>query len=346
MDPISTQHTGRALQVSGLTKRFGGVLAVDDLSFDVLPGRVTGFLGPNGAGKTTTLRLLLGLLTPTAGHASIGGQPYRDLGDPLRVVGAGLDGSSFHPGRTARNHLRWMCASGAIPVARVDEVLALTGLTEAADRRVGGFSLGMRQRLTLAGAMLGDPDVLILDEPANGLDPEGIAWLRGFLRHLASQGRTILVSSHVLSEVQQTVDDVVILARGRLVHTGPLDSLSGEPGVRVVTPDVDALSAALTAAGLRPEPEPGPEPSAQVAAGSEVAGALVVRGCAPEQVGDVAFAAGVRLHLLAPLEHDLETAFLRMVDEAERRIDRERRELRPVAAPTADTATDTMDGAA
>ncbi len=199
-------------------------------------------------------------------------------------------------------------------------MLALVGLTEAADRRVGGFSLGMRQRLTLAGAMLGDPAVLVLDEPANGLDPEGIAWLRGFLRHLASQGRTVLVSSHVLSEVQQTVDDVVILARGRLVHTGPLDSLSGDPGVRVVSPDADALGAALTTAGLPPQAQPD--------------GALVVRGCTPERVGDVAFGAGVRLHLLAPLERDLETAFLRMVDEAERRIDRERATQPPPPPPS------------
>jgi ABC-2 type transport system ATP-binding protein len=332
---ISTQPTGepgRTLQVVGLTKRFGPVIAVDDLSFEVEPGRVTGFLGPNGAGKTTTLRLLLGLLTPTSGHCTIGGQPYRDLHDPLRAVGAGLDGSSFHPGRTARNHLRWMCASAGIATARVEEVLALVGLTEAADRRVGGFSLGMRQRLTLAGAMLGDPAVLVLDEPANGLDPEGIAWLRGFLRHLASQGRTVLVSSHVLSEVQQTVDDVVILARGRLVHTGPLDSLSGDPGVRVVTPDAEALASALTTAGLAPQVQQD--------------GALVVRGCPPEQVGDVAFTAGVRLHLLAPLERDLETAFLRMVDEAERRVDRERATHPTPTTPATTPTTDITDGAA
>jgi ABC-2 type transport system ATP-binding protein len=314
VDHISTHEqapaAGPALQLRGLTKRFGSVLAVDDLTFDVAPGRVTGFLGPNGAGKTTTLRMLLGLLTPTSGHSTIGGRPYAELHEPLRVVGAGLDGSSFHPGRTARNHLRWMCASGGIDVARCDVVLALTGLTEAADRRVGGFSLGMRQRLTLAGAMLGDPQVLLLDEPANGLDPEGIAWLRGFLRHLAAQGRTVLVSSHVLSEVQQTVDDVVILARGRLVHTGPLDSLSGEPGVRVHSPDAALLTSTLTGAGLSVEQAPDH--------------GLVVRGCEPARVGDLAHQVGARLHLLAPLEHDLETAFLHMVDDAERRVDRER----------------------
>jgi ABC-2 type transport system ATP-binding protein len=331
---VAGSYAGPTLHLSGLTKRFGTVVAVDDLTFDVAPGRVTGFLGPNGAGKTTTLRLLLGLLTPTSGHATIGAAPYSALHEPLHVVGAGLDGSSFHPGRTARNHLRWMCASGGIATSRVAEVLALVGLTEAADRRVGGYSLGMRQRLTLAGAMLGDPQVLILDEPANGLDPEGIAWLRGFLRHLAGQGRTVLVSSHVLSEVQQTVDDVVILARGRLVHTGPVNSLSGEPGVRVLSPDAGALAEALQGAGLKPEPYDG---------------GLVVRGCPPERVGDLAFEAGARLHLLAPLEHDLETAFLRMVDEAERRIDRERahQPSAPAQSQTTESQTpQTTDGAA
>ncbi|WP_460460034.1 ABC transporter ATP-binding protein [Angustibacter peucedani] len=304
-------HAGRRLELTGLTKRFGGVLAVDDVSFAVEPGRVTGFLGPNGAGKTTTLRMLLGLLQPTSGTATIGGQPYAALRDPLRVVGAGLDGSSFHPGRTARHHLRWMCAAGGIDAARGDEVLALTGLADAADRRVGGFSLGMRQRLTLAGAMLGDPAVLLLDEPANGLDPEGIAWLRGYLRHLASEGRTVLVSSHVLSEVQQTVDDVVVLARGRLVHTGPLASLAGEPGVELRSPDLEAARTALAAAG------------AVVEDGRP--GSLVVRGRTPDQVGDVVHAAGVPLHLLAPVHQDLETTFLRMVSAAEQRIDVERR---------------------
>jgi ABC-2 type transport system ATP-binding protein len=312
----------RRIEICGLSKRFGPVLAVDDLTFDVASGRVTGFLGPNGAGKTTTLRMLLGLVRPTTGTATIGGRAYADLSDPLRQVGAGLDGSSFHPGRTARDHLHWVCVAGDIPTSRADEVLALVGLADAADRRVGGYSLGMRQRLSLAGALLGDPGVLLLDEPANGLDPEGIAWLRGFLRHLASEGRTVLISSHVLSEVQQTVDDVVIIAKGRLVHTGPLMGLAGEPGTLVRSPDLPALRQALVDAGLtvethetRGEGGDGEEPEH----GREGAdGTLVVRRSTPSQVGDVAHAAGARLHLLATAQDDLETAFLRMVSEAER----------------------------
>jgi ABC-2 type transport system ATP-binding protein len=295
---------GPTLAFEGIAKSFGSVHAVDDLSFTVRPGAVTGFRGPNGAGKTTTLRMLLGLVRPTAGSATIGGRTYAELSDPLRQVGAGLDGSSFHPGRTARDHLRWVCVAGGIPASRTEEVLALVGLTEAADRRVGGYSLGMRQRLSLAAALLGDPGVLLLDEPANGLDPEGIAWLRGFLRHLAAEGRTVLISSHVLSEVQQTVDDVVIIARGRLVHTGPVMGLAGEPGTLVRSPDRALLEPALTRAGL------------SVEAGDD--GALVVRQATPSQVGDVAYAAGARLHLLATTQDDLETAFLRMVSEAER----------------------------
>src|SRR5690554_3360108 len=204
------------VEVRGLTKTFGSVRAVDDLSFTVQPGRVTGFLGPNGAGKTTTLRILLGLVNATSGSATIAGRTYRELTEPTRVVGAALEAASFHPGRTARDHLLSLAPQASASARRVDEVLELVGLTEAAKRRVGGFSLGMRQRLALATTLLGDPRVLVLDEPANGLDPEGIAWLRALLRHLASEGRTVLVSSHVLSEVQQTVDDVVIISQGRL----------------------------------------------------------------------------------------------------------------------------------
>jgi ABC-2 type transport system ATP-binding protein len=303
-DHLATSTDHRRIDIRGLSKRFGAVVAVDDLTFSVCSGRVTGFLGPNGAGKTTTLRMLLGLVRPTAGTATIGGRTYAELTDPLRLVGAGLDGSSFHPGRSARDHLRWVCVAGDIPTSRADQVLQLVGLSEAADRRVGGYSLGMRQRLSLAGALLGDPGVLLLDEPANGLDPEGIAWLRGFLRHLAAEGRTVLVSSHVLSEVQQTVDDVVIIARGRLVHTGPVMGLAGEPGTLVRSPDVALLRPALSRAGLVVE--------------DHADGAIVVRGAAPSQVGDVAHAVGARLHLLSTAQDDLETAFLRMVSQAER----------------------------
>jgi ABC-2 type transport system ATP-binding protein len=218
------------ITIEGLSKRFGDVVAVDDLSFEVDQGTVTGFLGPNGAGKTTTLRMLLGLVTPTAGTARIQGRPYRELAAPLRHVGAVLEDSNFHPGRTARDHLHVVSIAAGLPRARAGEVLAQVDLDQAADRRVGGFSLGMRQRLALATALLGDPEVLVLDEPANGLDPEGIHWLRGSLRHLADQGRTVLVSSHVLAEVAQTVDQVVIIAHGRLVAQSTLAALNARTG--------------------------------------------------------------------------------------------------------------------
>jgi len=214
------------IEVRGLTKRFGPVLAVDRLSFAVEPGEVVGFLGPNGAGKTTTLRMLLGLVRPDAGTATINGSSYVDLPEPLHQVGAVLEASSFHPGRTARNHLRLQALAGQADPSRIDDVLELTGLTDAADRRVGGFSLGMRQRLGLATALLTDPELLILDEPANGLDPEGVRWLRDLLRGMAAEGATVLVSSHILAEVAHTVDSVVILDRGRLVAQSALADLT------------------------------------------------------------------------------------------------------------------------
>ena len=220
-----TRITPTRVEIRGLSKSFGPVRAVSDLNFTVEPGTVTGFLGPNGSGKTTTLRMLLGLLHPDAGTATIGGTPYAELAEPVRTVGAVLE-TSFHPARSGRNHLRVYCRAAGLPVTRADEVLAQVGLTEAADRRAGGYSLGMRQRLALAAALLGDPAVLVLDEPANGLDPEGIQWLRGFLRHLAEQqGRTVLVSSHLLSEMEQTADRVVIVGAGRLVREGTLADL-------------------------------------------------------------------------------------------------------------------------
>jgi ABC-2 type transport system ATP-binding protein len=218
------------IEIAGLTKRFGGLTAVDDVSFSVSRGSVTGFLGPNGAGKTTTLRVLLGLVTPTEGTATINGHRYRDLPAPLHVVGAALESSSAYPGRTARSHLRIAALAGDAPVRRVEEVLELTDLADAASRRVGTFSLGMRQRLALATALLCDPEILILDEPANGLDPEGVRWLRQLLRRLAADGATVLVSSHILAEVAQTVDAVVILDHGRLVTQSTVAELTAGSG--------------------------------------------------------------------------------------------------------------------
>ena len=214
--PLSLRDV-TAIEITGLSKSYGPTLAVDDLSFTVDPGRIVGFLGPNGAGKTTTLRALLGLITPSSGTATIEGRRYGQLDDPVHTVGAVLDGGMLHPGRTGRMHLRMLAASAGIPKSRVDELLAMVGLEAAADRRAGGYSLGMRQRLGLAAALLGDPRVLVLDEPANGLDPQGIRWLRDFLRSLAAEGRAVLVSSHVLAEVAQTAHEVVVIARGRSV---------------------------------------------------------------------------------------------------------------------------------
>src|SRR6476659_1219205 len=247
------QH-GTRIEVHELTKRFGSFTAVDRLSFSVEPGRITGFLGPNGAGKTTTLRMLLGLVRPTAGTATIGGQRYHDLTAPQRVVGSALEATNFHPGRTGRDHLRVLADTAGIDTRRVDEMLELVGIPAAARKRAGGYSMGMRQRLGLAAALLGDPHVLILDEPANGLDPEGIRWLRGFLRHLADEGRTLLISSHMLSEVEQTVDDVVIIANGKRVAQGTVGELRGEPSAYVRTSDPDRLTAALQGRGLRVTP--------------------------------------------------------------------------------------------
>jgi ABC-2 type transport system ATP-binding protein len=287
-------ETGLRIDVSGLTKRFGSVTALHELSFSVEPGVVTGFLGPNGAGKTTTLRCLLGLVAPTAGTATIGGRAYRDLERPLLTVGAALEAADFHPGRSARAHLQVIALAAGIPLARVEVLLAQVGLSEFAKRRVGGYSLGMRQRLALAQALLGDPSVLLLDEPANGLDPAGIAWLRQFLRALAAEGRTVLVSSHVLPEVQQTVDEVVVITRGRLVRQGSLASLDAGPrAVLVRSPTPEALREALA-----------PYPM------SEVDGRLRVEGCTTDVVGHLAHERGVELHELTAEASDLEQTFL------------------------------------
>jgi ABC-2 type transport system ATP-binding protein len=242
-----------AIEVSGLTKRFGPVLAVDDLTFTADEGRVVGFLGPNGAGKTTTLRMLLGLVYPTAGNATVQGQEYVHLADPVHTVGAVLDGGMLHPGRSGRNHLRALGRAAGIADARVEELLELVALKDAAHRRAGGYSLGMRQRLGLAAALLGDPHVLVLDEPANGLDPQGIRWLRDFLRRLASEGRAVLVSSHVLAEVAQTADDVVVIAKGRSVAQAPLSEIMARSGggMKVAGPDVRRLGDILHADGAK-----------------------------------------------------------------------------------------------
>lgn len=239
------------IELRALTKRFGTRVAVADLTASVVPGSVTAFLGPNGAGKTTTLRMLLGLVAPTAGSATIGGRRYDELSEPVREVGALLEASGFHPGRTAFDHLRSLAVAARLPRDAPERMLAEVDLTAVVHRRVGSLSLGMRQRLGLAAAMLGDPPVLVLDEPANGLDPQGIRWLRGYLRELADDGRTVLVSSHVLAEVEHIADDVLMIARGRLVRSTSLDELRTEAGIgtRVRSPEIERLSALLEAAG-------------------------------------------------------------------------------------------------
>lgn len=293
--------TDGEIVVSHLTKHYRRVRAVEDLSFTVQPGRVTGFLGPNGAGKTTTLRMLLNLVTPTGGTATIGGRRYADLDEPLRRVGAVLEASSAHRGRTGRNHLRVICASAGFPKRRVDEVLALVGLTPAASRKFKGYSMGMRQRLGIAAAMLGDPGVLILDEPANGLDPEGIRWMRDLLKRLADEGRTILVSSHLLSEMELLADDVVIIAAGQLVTRGSVgevvDGMAHAGLVRVRTPQAEQLTAAL---GDPATVQPGPD------------GSLLVTGVDASAVGAAALRAGAELHELVTERPDLERVFLEL----------------------------------
>jgi ABC-2 type transport system ATP-binding protein len=288
--------------IEGLTKRFGPVLAVSDLSFSVPAGRVTGFLGPNGAGKTTTLRILLGLVHPTGGSATINGLRYADLANPARTVGAVLEATSFHPGRRARDHLKILATAARIPRSRVDETLDRVGLANAGHRRVGGFSLGMRQRLGLAAALLGDPEILILDEPTNGLDPDGVRWLRGLMRQLAAEGRTVLVSSHLLSEVAQTVDDVVIIAGGALVAHGPIADVARQAAnqfaVLVRTPEPAEAQRVLTAADL------------DVTLDRD--GALVVSGATPDAVGRAVARAGLTLYEMRPLDRTLEDVFLEL----------------------------------
>ncbi|WP_371478472.1 ABC transporter ATP-binding protein [Kitasatospora sp. NBC_00315] len=293
------------IEVQGLSRAYGEKLAVDDLGFEVRPGVVTGFLGPNGAGKTTTLRMVLGLDRPTAGRALVHGRPYAELADPLRQVGALLDAHAVHGGRTARGHLRWLARSNGLPDARVEEVLARVGLTEAARKRVRGFSLGMRQRLGVAAALLGDPPVLLLDEPVNGLDPEGIRWIRTLLRALAAEGRAVLVSSHLMTEMALTADHLVVIGRGRLLaDTSTEDFLArhGRARVRVRAVDPVRLAALLlgsgAAEGLVAEPADG--------------GAWEVTGAEPERIAALAASAGVVLYEIAVQQDSLEEAFMRM----------------------------------
>ena len=288
------------IKAEHLTKRFGKkVLAVDDVSFAIEPGTISGVLGPNGAGKTTTLRMILDLVRPTAGSVTILGSRYRDMRAPAARVGALLDASGFHPGRSGRNALRVIAVGAGISDARVDETLALVELEGAARRAVKGYSTGMKQRLALAAALLGDPEVLILDEPANGLDPEGMLWLRTFLRKLAREGRTVLVSSHVLAEVEQTVDDILIMSEGKLLAQGSMRELmaSRQPVVRVRSPQAEKLEAALRTAG---------------AAVDRTNDALAVRGPSAAEVGDVAHAQGIALHELLTEEPSLEELFLQI----------------------------------
>ena len=296
---------GVAVEFAGLTKRFGSLTAVDDLTLTVAPGRVTGFLGPNGSGKTTTLRMLLGLVRPTSGTAAIDGRAYADLDDPMSVVGAALEATDVHPGRSGRDHLRTIAAATGVADTRVDQLLELTGIPAFARKRAGGYSTGMRQRLALAQSLLGDPQLLILDEPANGLDPEGIRWLRGFLRHLCDdQGKTVLVSSHLLQEVEQTVDDVVIIANGRLVKQGPMADLGGHAGVLVRTSDPAALARALGDVVSEPTPD----------------GALLVHGTDLRVIGDAALAAGLPVWELRRQETDLEALFFELTEGGNRNL--------------------------
>jgi ABC-2 type transport system ATP-binding protein len=292
---------GRVIEVNELTKRYGGTTAVDGLTFTVRPGRVTGFLGPNGAGKSTTLRLILGLNDPTGGTATVDGRPFRDRPRGLRHVGALLDAQDVHGGRTPSAHLSALARSNRIPRRRVGEVLREVGLAEVARRRIGGFSLGMKQRLGIASALLGDPPVLLFDEPINGLDPEGVRWVRGLFRRLAAEGRTVFVSSHLMSEMENTADHLIVIGRGRLIADESLAEFAARgtrQSVTVRTPDAGALAAALTAEGASVRPDDDQ--------------ALTVTGMSAARVGEVAFRHRVMLHELNPGTASLEEAFMEL----------------------------------
>ncbi|MEU7530293.1 ABC transporter ATP-binding protein [Saccharothrix sp. NPDC042600] len=291
------------IEATGLTKHYGRTVAVDDLSFTVEAGRVTGFLGPNGAGKSTTMRMILGLDRPTSGKVLIDGKTYHELHRPLGTVGALLDAKWVHPNRSARAHLLWLAKSNGIPARRVDEVLELVGLTQVAKRRAGGFSLGMSQRLGIAGALLGDPKVLLFDEPVNGLDPEGIQWIRQFMHRLADQGRTVFVSSHLLSEMAQTAQDLIVIGRGRLIAQTSTEQFiedATEDAVRVRSPHLDRLRELLPR-------------EARVTDGD---GSLVVHGLESAHIGELAALNGITLHELSPQRGSLEEAFIQLTKES------------------------------
>jgi ABC-2 type transport system ATP-binding protein len=293
------------IEAIGLTKRYGNTVAVDDLSFTIAPGRVTGFLGPNGAGKSTTMRMILGLDRPTSGKALIGGKTYAQLDRPLRTVGALLDAKWVHPNRSARAHLQWLAKSNGLPKRRVEEVLELVGLSAVAKRRAGGYSLGMAQRLGIAGALLGDPQVLLFDEPVNGLDPEGILWIRKFMQGLAAEGRTVLVSSHLLSEMAVTAQDLVVIGKGKIISqssTTDFIERSTENTVLVRSPHTSKLAPLLVDKGFT--------------VSEDADGSLTVAGASSDQIGDIAGVNGVVLHELSPQRGSLEQAFMQLTGDS------------------------------
>jgi ABC-2 type transport system ATP-binding protein len=314
------------IEAHALTKRYGDKTAVDGISFTIAPGSVTGFLGPNGAGKSTTMRMIMGLDRPSSGTVTVNGRPYAKHRSPLSEAGALLDAKAVHPGRSARSHLRTMAATHNIPASRVDEVIEMTGLATVAGKRVGGFSLGMGQRLGIASAMLGDPRTLILDEPVNGLDPEGVQWVRRLVRSLADEGRTVFLSSHLMSEMAQTADQLLVIGRGRIIAAGPvqqvIESVSGA-AVRVRTPRATELAALVTADGAAVT-SPGP-------------GVLELRGIDAERVGEIACAHGIVLHELSPRSASLEEAYMSLTQEAV--------EYRSTATSTSATAPPASKGA-
>jgi ABC-2 type transport system ATP-binding protein len=289
------------IEARGLTKRYGDTLAVDNLSFDVEPGKITGFLGPNGAGKTTTMRLILGLDRPTSGTVMVNGKHLNQLAWPMREVGALLDAKAVHGGRSAYNHLLCLAQTNSLPAQRVNEVLDLVGLHDVARKRSKGFSLGMGQRLGIAAALLGDPSILMFDEPVNGLDPEGILWIRNLMKALAGEGKTVFVSSHLMSEMENTADDLIVIGRGRLIAQSTVAEFiaaNSQQSVRVVTPQRELLTAAAAAAGAKIT--------------DDGSGKLLVLGLTTAQVGDLAFENGIRLHELTPAHASLEQAFMEL----------------------------------